>query len=102
MIGWYRLDDCASCDGSACRSRVMPVPPLNFDHWPRCPMSILRGSSWQYIVGLYNAKNTNPLSGWPHRFAAWTVDALVSLDQAIDARQAEDLRKMQDRSRPRR
>jgi len=65
-------------------------------------MSILRGSSWQYIVGLYNAKNTNPLSGWPHRFAAWTVDALVSLDQAIDARQAEDLRKMQDRSRPRR
>ena len=101
-IGWYRLDDGASCDGLACGSRVMPVPPLNFDAWPACPVSLLRGSPWQFIVMLYNAKNVNPLSGWPDRFAAWVVDGLIALHQAIEAKQSDDMKQTQERMKAKR
>ena len=65
-------------------------------------MSLLRGPAWQYVVTLYNAKNVNPLAGWPNRFAAWVVDALIALHNAIAQKQADEARKAIERAHKRR
>jgi len=45
---------------------------------------------WQYIVGLYNSRHASQLAGWPHRYAAWVVDALEALVPAMDQHMREE------------
>lgn len=88
--GLYRLD-CDHCDD--CDRRTFPISPLNFDHWPACPVQLTKGSLWQYVVQLFNAKSVSPLAGWPYRYAAWVVDAMEQLEPAMQAKIADDARR---------
>lgn len=90
--GWYQLtcDDCHDCDRT-----TFPIPPLNSTAWPACPVKLVRSTWWQYVVGLYNARNVTALADWPHRYAAWVVDALEELVPAVDRKAAEDLKRKQ-------
>ncbi len=89
-MGVYRLRSCKACTGEACADKSPPIPPLNFHAWPACPVSLLRGPHWQYIVQLYNAKTVSPLGDWPHRYAAWVVDGLTALERAFAAKIRND------------
>lgn len=87
-IGWYRMTDCLECTGKLCAERKFPVAPLNYSGWPACPVSLLRGPRWQYIITLSNAKAISPLSGWPARYAVWVVEGVTALEDALNSKKA--------------
>ncbi len=99
VSGWYNLHGCreAVCsDPASCarNTRDRPVPIMGYEHWPTCPIRLIRSPQWQAIARLYNAKGVSPLSGWPHAFAAWTVDALTELQAAFNRKEAAEVKKI--------
>lgn len=91
----YRLKDCNDCDGVSCVGRTYAIAPLGYREWPACPVSLLRSGPWQYVVRLSNAKLSNPLSEWPFRYAAWVVDAMDALKEALHKKEIAAAKKSQ-------
>ncbi len=87
IAGMYYLGDCLAdgcgpeCSEPPDYSRT-PLPPLNFRHWPACPITLLRHWRWQTIVRTYNASLLSNLEGFPLRFEAWRVDGLEHIRRA--------------------
>ena len=103
VVGWYNLHDCFDvCSGpDHCRKtmRDRPIPIMSYDNWPTCPIRLIKSPAWQAVTRLYNAKQVSPLSGWPHKFAAWTVDALCELESAFNRKQAAEMKRISKGSR---
>ena len=95
LTGWFNLGDCKACPRD---ERCDDVPKraafgiLGYDNWPTCPVKLLRGPHWQYVVHMYNAKAVSPLSGWPATYAAWVVDGLCELEAAFTRKQAAEMK----------
>lgn len=106
VVGWYNLHDCGTaCAVEADCKKVVksrPIPIMNYEHWPTCPIRITRSPHWQSVTRLYNAKQVSPLAKWPHGFAAWVVDALCELESAFNRKQAAEIKKASGGNRGRR
>tara|TARA_R100000664_G_scaffold14503_1_gene22822 strand:+ start:305 stop:658 length:354 start_codon:yes stop_codon:yes gene_type:complete len=97
VVGWYNLHDCFDkCDGLKCKSIVKsrPIPIMNYPNWPTCPIRLIKSPPWQAVTRLFNAKQVSPLDGWPHKYAAWTVDALCELESAFNRKQAKEIERI--------
>ena len=96
IVGWFNLHDCfTGCSGGdVCKQIIKnrPIPIMNYQHWPRCPISLIKTPQWQAVTRLYNAKQVSPLHGWPHKFAAWIVDAMCELEAAFNRKQVADMK----------
>ena len=96
VIGWYNLHDCFNaCSGEPSCSQIVknrPIPIMNYDNWPTCPIRLIKSPQWQAVTRLFNAKQVSPLAGWPHKFAAWVVDALCELESAFNRKQVAEMK----------
>lgn len=75
------------CAGATCTH----APPIGIPGdtgwlWTVCPVGLLYAGWWRLIVGLHEAAEIAPLSGWPDAYSMWAFDGL----RAIRSRQADE------------
>lgn len=52
------------------------IPDLD---WSVCPLDLLGAPHFAVIIQMDRLAKVSPLSGWPDRYAAWSVGGLIAL-----------------------
>lgn len=73
-----------NCNGTAGH----PIPDSDVPElqWSACPLCMLSAPWYQSLRVLASMADVSPLSGWPDRYAVWTVHGLIALHQARPSR----------------
>ena len=50
-------------------------------YWGCCPWTAMKDPAWSAGMHLYNASRVNPLSGWPHEYAAFASEIVMTVDR---------------------
>lgn len=80
------------CEGAGCRrTPAISIPGDTGWLWAECPVGLLCAPWWRALVGLHEATEIAPLSGWPDRYNAWAADGL----RAIRRRQTDERARLQ-------
>lgn len=107
-FAWLAVDGdlrqfASPCRGEGCTAESCGhVTSADGVWWGCCPFTAMaRDRAWGAGLRTYNAAQANPLSDWPHMYAAYVVDIVTAIEdvKAEKARRDSEARASSGRGR---